>query len=56
MKDWLTEISKFSAAEIVAALGCPRKTAYAWLSGQRHPPEWLQPILLAWMGKPKKRK
>jgi len=37
------EIADYSAAEIVAALGCPRQTAYAWLDGTRTPPEWQQP-------------
>ena len=40
-------IADYSAAEIVAALGCPRQTAYAWLDGSRMPPEWQQPHWLA---------
>jgi hypothetical protein len=36
------EIATFTAAEIVAALDCPRQTAYAWLDGSRMPPEWQQ--------------
>jgi len=34
------EIAGYAAAEIVAVLGCPRQTAYAWLDGTRMPPEW----------------
>lgn len=40
-------LAEFSAAEIVAALGCPRQTAYAWLDGSRQPPEWQQALFLA---------
>ena len=34
------EIANFTAADIVAALGCSRQTAYAWLDGSRMPPGW----------------
>jgi len=40
-------LTEFSAAEIVAALGCPRQTAYAWLDGSRKPPGWQQELFLA---------
>ena len=40
-------LAEFSAAEIVAALGCPRQTAYAWLDGSRQPPEWQQALFLS---------
>ena len=40
-------LAEFSAAEIVAALGCPRQTAYAWLDGSRKPPMWQQELFLA---------
>lgn len=39
-------LAEFSATEIVAALGCPRQTAYAWLDGSRQPPEWQQAVFL----------
>jgi hypothetical protein len=34
------QIAQFAAAQIIAATGCPRGTAYAWLDGTRQPPEW----------------
>jgi len=40
-------LAEFSAAQIVAALGCPRQTAYAWLDGSRKPPVWQQELFLA---------
>lgn len=40
-------ISDFSAAEIIAATGCPRSTAYEWKDGRREPPAWQQPHWLA---------
>jgi succinate dehydrogenase flavin-adding protein (antitoxin of CptAB toxin-antitoxin module) len=40
-------LAEFSAAQIVAALGCPRQTAYAWLDGSRQPPDWQQSLFLA---------
>jgi len=36
-------ISRYTAAQIIRALGCPRATAYAWLDSTREPPEWQQP-------------
>jgi hypothetical protein len=44
-------IAGYSAAEIVAALGCPRQTAYAWLDASREPPYWQQPHWLAILAK-----
>lgn len=35
-------LSEFSAAQIMAATGCPRGTAYDWKDGRREPPEWQQ--------------
>ena len=49
-------LADFSAAQIVAALGCPRQTAYAWLDGTRQPPEWQQALFLAAIRKNTKRK
>ena len=40
-------LAPYSAAVIVAALGCPRQTAYSWLDGSRKPPEWQQTLFLA---------
>lgn len=40
-------LAPYSAAVIVAALGCPRQTAYAWLDGSRKPPMWQQELFLA---------
>jgi tRNA U34 5-methylaminomethyl-2-thiouridine-forming methyltransferase MnmC len=47
-------LAEFSAAEIVAALGCPRQTAYAWLDGSRKPPVWQQELFLAVIAKESK--
>lgn len=47
--DFKKAISKFSAAELSAKLGCPVRTAYNWLDGTRTPPKWLQSILLDWL-------
>lgn len=41
-----SDISKIPAPVIIAALGCPRSTAYEWKDGRRSPPSWLQPHLL----------
>jgi hypothetical protein len=40
---------------IVAALGCPRQTAYAWLDGSRKPPAWQQTLFLAIIAKEAKK-
>lgn len=49
-------LAEFSAAQIVAVLGCPRQTAYAWLDGTRQPPEWQQALFLAAIQRDAKRK
>jgi hypothetical protein len=46
MGAFLDEIQNFTVAEIVAALGCPRGTAYYWKMGKRCPPAWMEPIFL----------
>lgn len=46
MGEFLNRIQDYTVAEIVAALGCPRGTAYHWREGKRMPPAWLEPILL----------
>mgnify|MGYP000850308204 CR=1 FL=1 len=48
-------LAPYSAAVIVAALGCPRQTAYAWLDGSRKPPEWQQTLFLAVIAKEAKK-
>ena len=48
-------LAEYSAAQIVAALGCPRQTAYAWLDGSRKPPEWQQKLFLAVIAKEAKK-
>jgi hypothetical protein len=50
-----TDLADYSAAQIIAALGCPRSTAYEWKDGRRQPPAWLQPILLAVIAKEAKK-
>lgn len=48
-------LAPYSAAVIVAALGCPRQTAYAWLDGSRKPPMWQQELFLAVIAKESKK-
>jgi hypothetical protein len=42
-----SQLAEYSAAEIIAATGCPRGTAYDWKDGRREPPAWQQPHWLA---------
>ena len=49
-------LAEYSAAQIVAALGCPRQTAYAWLDGSRQPPAWQQALFLSAIRRNAKRK
>tara|TARA_R110000868_G_scaffold97004_1_gene266921 strand:+ start:469 stop:714 length:246 start_codon:yes stop_codon:yes gene_type:complete len=35
-------LTEYSAAQIIAATGCPRGTAYDWKDGRREPPSWQQ--------------
>lgn len=42
-----TDLAGYSAAQIIAALGCPRSTAYEWKDGRRQPPLWQQSVFLA---------
>jgi hypothetical protein len=48
---WQEQIAPWSPAEIIARLGCPAATAYSWTraNSPRHPPAWLQPILLTYL-------
>jgi len=41
------DLSDYTAAQIITALGCPRGTAYDWKDGRREPPLWQQPHWLA---------
>ncbi len=45
---WKEQIADFTAAEIIAVLGCPQATAYSWLreKSPRTPPRWQQPLIL----------
>lgn len=40
-------LADYTAAQIIAATGCPRGTAYDWKDGRREPPAWQQPHWLA---------
>ena len=41
-----TDLADYTAAQIIAALGCQRSTAYEWLAGRRQPPVWQQAVFL----------
>lgn len=41
-----TDLADYTAAQIIAALGCPRSTAYEWKDGRRQPPLWQQSVFL----------
>lgn len=40
------QLAGYAAVDIIAALSCPRATAYDWKDGRRHPPLWQQPIFI----------
>ena len=40
--DFKAEVARFTAAEIVTILECPRAKAQQWIDGTRRPPEWQQ--------------
>ena len=40
-------LTDYTAAQIIAATGCPRGTAYDWRDGRREPPAWQQQHWLA---------
>lgn len=42
-----SQLADYTAADIIAALNCPRGTAYDWKDGRREPPAWQQPHWLA---------
>lgn len=52
--EFVKAIAPFKAAQIVEILGCPERTAFAWLRGERLPPEWVQRLVLEKL-KPVKR-
>lgn len=41
-----TDLADYTSAQIIAALGCQRSTAYEWLAGRRQPPVWQQAVFL----------
>ncbi len=45
--DFVTECKRAGAAEIVRRIGCPERTAYSWIMGERLPPEWVRKLVLA---------
>ncbi len=50
-----TDLSDYTAAQIISALGCPRSTAYEWKDGRRQPPQWQQAVFLAVIAREAKR-
>ena len=50
-----TDLAEYSAADIIAALGCQRSTAYEWLAGRRQPPLWQQSVFLKVIAAHKKK-
>lgn len=44
--DFPAEIKKFSAADIVRVIGCPERTAYSWIMGEKAPVDWVQRLVL----------
>ena len=54
--DFVSECKRVGAAEIVRRIGCPERTAYSWIMGERLPPEWVQALVVARLkGRPTKR-
>lgn len=51
-----TDLAEYSAAEIIAAIGCPRGTAYDWKDGRREPPSWQQVHWLSIIARSSKKK
>lgn len=45
--DFVSECKRVGVAEVVRVLGCPERTAYSWIMGDRLPPEWVQKMVLA---------
>jgi len=44
--DFPAEIKKFTASDIVRVIGCPERTAYSWIMGEKFPAEWVQRLIL----------
>lgn len=45
--DFVSEIKRVGVAEVVRVLGCPERTAYSWVMGDRLPPEWVQKLVIS---------
>jgi succinate dehydrogenase flavin-adding protein (antitoxin of CptAB toxin-antitoxin module) len=45
--DFVSEIKRVGVAEAVRVLGCPERTAYSWVMGERLPPEWVQKLVIS---------
>lgn len=45
--DFVAECKRVGGAEIVRVIGCPERTAYSWIMGERIPPEWAQRLVIA---------
>ena len=44
--DFVSECKRVGVAEVVRVLGCPERTAYSWIMGERLPPDWVQRLVL----------
>lgn len=44
--DFVKEIKKWTAAQVIEALDCPERTVYSWRMSERLPPEWVQRLVL----------
>jgi len=44
--EFTTEIQKFAVTDIVRVIGCPERTAYSWIMGEKAPVEWVQKLVL----------
>ena len=49
-------LTDYTAAQIIAATGCPRGTAYDWKDGRREPPVWQQSHWLAIIARSTRKK
>jgi len=45
--DFVSECKRVGVAEVVRVLGCPERTAYSWVMGDRLPAEWVQRLALS---------
>jgi hypothetical protein len=44
--DFKGEIKRFAPEDIMRVVGCPRRTAFSWVMGERLPPVWVQRLVL----------